>query len=481
LAGAAIIALLAVAGIGFGTVFRTFVRTRSRLHLLLIPVLLTTPAAIALAWKSNGMVYDGVMAFILMSSGIPFLVWWAKSFTTRMELVAATGAFDPGVPAPSSKHQLLGAMGQVIQELARPIVAMEGPDKINEVISGLASKDTFFAHVRISHNGEFLIDEALLENLLISERSKECFLSLVDFLVERNVRAAGTISRLEFESLLQNRLSPVIEANREILIREGLLDRLASGTFSSKVSTGLVELDLHLKGGYPKQSVVLLCGPPSEERGLLADSFMRVGLRHGDLCLYVTSSQPPEVVKRRFGELSRKMLIVDCYTNRIREVPTISRHGNVITTPVEISVVAVAISRGLQKEPRKTKRAVVDILPTYLVFQSVEKLYLDLMGIIDSLRRSGYTAIFSLNPYYIKDEASLSKLQELFDAVIHVERAADENGIIDDVSIRVEKMPGETLGPSVFRIKKPRASDLFTHPLPSRGEQTEHSQAAVEA
>ena len=157
-------------------------------------------------------------------------------------------------------------------------------------------------------------------------------------------------------------------------------------------------------------------------------------------------------------------MIVDCYTSRVEEVSTISRKGNVITSPVEMSVVTVAISRALSKEQKKSKRCAVDILPTYLVFQDVNKIYPDLLEMVDEFRTAGYTAIFSLNPYNIKDEGAISTLQELFDGVIYLERTASVEGMMsDEIVLRIEKMAGEA---TWKRIVKIRRSSLSRTPSP---------------
>jgi KaiC/GvpD/RAD55 family RecA-like ATPase len=266
---------------------------------------------------------------------------------------------------------------------------------------------------------------------------------------------AGRITKKEFEAFLVSRVADILEEHSNLLIQSGFMDRMASGIFSDKTSTGITDLDLFMNGGYPKNTALLLCGPPSDERNLLLNSFVGTGLSKGDPCIYVSSAQPPENIKRQFGALEKNLLIIDCYTNRIQEVDTISREGNVITSPIEISVVSVAISRGLDRETETTKRAVVDILPTYLVFQTVEKLYLDLMEIIDDLRKAGYTTMFSLNPYYIKDEGAISTLEELFDGIMYVERTADSTGMKNEISMRIDKMAGQPLKSNTTRIQKP--------------------------
>ena len=408
-----------------------------------------------LAMQKQMSINDGIIFYILFALAFPILIIWAEEFTRRMEVISSTGDFELGLPVPSQSYQLLGAMGQLIQELGKPIVAVQGPSRINQKLSELAEKEPALNYMKEGIDGSFFIDPQIVPMFQISDSIKETLVILVDFLVQESMSITGRIPKKEFETLLKRRVANIMEKYSDLFINSGLLDRLAGGIFSDKISSGITDFDLSIGGGYPKQSAILLCGPPSDERNLILDSFMGTGLAKGDSCLYVTSAQPPENVQRQFGELSKDLVIVDCYTNRIQEVDTISRVGNVITTPIEMSVVSVAISRALDEEPDKVKRAVVDILPTYLVFQTIEKMYLDLMEIIDDFRKGGYTVIFSLNPYYMKDEGAISTLEEIFDGLIYVERTADSSGMKDEISLRIDKMAGQSLQMSTFKVAKP--------------------------
>lgn len=411
------------------------------------------------ALHQSSSVAVGAIFYLLLSLVFPPLVLWAEEFTRRMEKISRTADFELGLPMPSDSHQVLGAMGQLIQELAKPVVAVQDAKKINQRIADLAATEPTLKHMRIESNGSFWVDPRIVPGFRLSSSVKDTLALLVEFLVQESSGIAGRPAKKDVERMLRDRVDGVLSRHSEVLIRFGLLDRLAGGMFSDRISSGLTDFDLSTAGGYPKSSAILLCGPPSDERNLLLDSFIGTGLARGDSCIYVTSAQPPENVKHQFGELSKGLTIVDCYTNRIREVPTITAEGNVITTPVEISVVSVAISRALNRETDRAKRAVLDILPTYLVFQKMEKLYMDLMEIIDELRKAGYTAIFSLNPYYIKDEGAISTLQELFDGVIQVERTADASGITGEITVRIEKMARQALPRPTFKIGKPGQPD----------------------
>jgi KaiC/GvpD/RAD55 family RecA-like ATPase len=439
-------------------VTRLVVRTRVRFHLLLLVAVSILPGAAAyLSWASISSDPWAVVLIYYSLNLIAFLfvVFWGQEFTRRMERISATADFELGLPMPSRDYQFLGAMGKLVQELAKPIVAVLGTQKINQKILELSQMEPLLRYMEQQTDGSFHIDPRVVPLFHVSDSVKEGFVELVDLLVQENASMAGRISRKELEARLRNRAGRVIREYHDVLIESGLLDRLGGGIFSDQVSSGITDFDIITRGGYPKGSAILLCGPPSDARDLMLDSFLGKGLSKGDPCIYVSSAQPPEMVYGRYRGISDSLIVVDCYTNRIDEVATITRVGNVITSPIELSVVAVAISRGLDKESDAIKRAVVDILPTYLVFQKVDKICFDLIEIINDLRKAGYTVMFSLNPYFIEDKSAISTLEELFDGVIYVERTADASGMKDEVSIRIEKMASIRLPRSTFSMKKP--------------------------
>jgi len=478
------VAMVAISCLGTTQAMLLWRKTKNKLHLLQVPVNVTGALAFGflyIALDESFSVLVGTRFYLLLALVFPPLLLWAEEFTRRMERIASTGGFELGLPVPSESYQFLGAMGQIIQELAKPIVAVQGPTKINQAITELAKTEEVFDYMEEHPDGRFQVDPGIIPIFRPTDSIRNSFVKLADFLVQESALMAGRLPKEDLEGLLKERIGRIVDQHSEMLIRLGLLDRLARGMFSTKVSSGLTDFDLASQGGYPKSSAILLCGPPSDERNLLLDSFIGTGLARGDACVYVTSAQPPENTKRQFGNLSKNLTIVDCYTNRIREVPTITTEGNVITTPVEISVVSVAISRAVNREPDRAKRAVLDILPTYLVFQKMEKLYLDLMEIIDDLRKAGYTAIFSLNPYYIKDEGAVSTLEELFDGVIHVERTVDASGVTDEITIRVEKMARQALPRTTFKIRKPGQVEWQRPQQPTGNLGYAREAAAVEA
>jgi len=58
-----------------------------------------------------------------------------------------------------------------------------------------------------------------------------------------------------------------------------------------RVSTGIPKLDDLLQGGYPKNSIVLVSGPPGSGKTILCFHFIDKGIKQGEKCLYIAVDQ----------------------------------------------------------------------------------------------------------------------------------------------------------------------------------------------
>jgi len=430
---------------------KTVYKTHFRLHLVLVPgtIVMAVPLFWLFAYRSHSdLLVSGAIFFAVHCAGLPFVVAWGESFTKRLKAIAARGDFQMGLPAPSKGYMMLAMFGQLLQDLSKGIIAVEGTEKINTELRRIGQRHPILLHTSFSADGQFKIDEHVVRLMQGGDPQLEGFIQVLDYIVQLNLGYLQKSSPAEIGPILQSKAARTLAKYRELLIQENLLERLADGAFSDRASTGFLDFDRATGGGIAKGTVTLVCAPPSDERETFIRRFLLQGLKQGQKSIYVSSARPPRELLASIGrQHTYNLMIVDCYTNRVAEVPSIVQEGNIVTTPVELSVVKVAISRVTDKSPETPKRAIVDVLPTYLVFTTVEKIYLDLLEIIDDLKKCGYTTVFSLNPYVLSEEKSVLTLEEMFDNVIHVERIPDEERLVSKrkMLIRVDKMAQTTL------------------------------------
>ncbi|MEF8835307.1 MAG: ATPase domain-containing protein, partial [Candidatus Thermoplasmatota archaeon] len=70
---------------------------------------------------------------------------------------------------------------------------------------------------------------------------------------------------------------------------------------STRISTGIEELDKITSGGFIQGSFVLLSGEPGSGKTMLSNSFLGEGLKNGENCIYVTFVEPEEKIME-YGE-----------------------------------------------------------------------------------------------------------------------------------------------------------------------------------
>lgn len=135
--------------------------------------------------------------------------------------------------------------------------------------------------------------------------------------------------------------------------------------------------------------------------------------------------------------------MVDCYTARFKEIPALEMREDAIISPVDPSVVNVAISRGLDSLKNERRRAFVDIVSAYALSSPMEKIYPFMLEMIHLLRRSNCTSLFVFNPLESEGQSGTLVLEELFDCVLRVRRKDDRN---QQTVLDVEKL-GSQLTP----------------------------------
>ncbi len=65
-----------------------------------------------------------------------------------------------------------------------------------------------------------------------------------------------------------------------------------------RVGTGVPGLDENLDGGFPEGSVTLITGGPGSGKTTFCTQFLAEGLRNEESCLYLTTGQSPDEIRR---------------------------------------------------------------------------------------------------------------------------------------------------------------------------------------
>ncbi len=426
---------ITVLAIGVAGFLQSYARTRYPCHLAMLPpvVLVLGSSLILFSGYPDGDPGRAASFLLIQSFGFPFFLYWGEKNRRRMEEIATTGDFDPGFPLPSENHIMISFFGQIYEDLAKPIVAIEGEQKLNSVLDRVSLTNPVLARAHFTKRGELKLDMETILRIGGSRLDPEPLVRFLDGLVEHFASAGNVQHRKDLATALRARCGGTVNRYRDFLIDEGLFFRLAGGLLTDRTSTGLVSLDKALGGGLPNGVAVLVLGSPIGERERMALAFIRAGMRNGDGCLVVSATRSPDQiatdlkVKGMPGELK----LVDCYTARFKEIPALETRGDTIISPVDPSVVNVAISRALDSMGTERKRALVDVLSAYTASSPTEKIYPFMLEMIHLLRSRDCTSLFVFNPPESEGQTGPLIFEELFDCVLKMRKERNEQVVLD--------------------------------------------------
>ena len=413
-----------IMGLGLFLLLYLYLFTGLKRHLLLIP-------APPLVFGSCLFLSDAYAArdvqqiplfFLLQSLGLISVTYWARlSLKSRRE-IASTGEFDPGMEPEergSRETTLFWFLGQAIEDIAKPIVSIRGEFPLNQMVRDLSARYPILSHFKFTRKGEFKLRHPT-DFLEISPKlAVEPLSRLFEQLVREFARTGRIQDREELAGMIQDRCRDTVSKYMDLLVDEGLLYTLAGGVLTNRVPTGIKKIDRLFEGGVVEGQSILVVARPSTHREALVSSFLLEGLTRGEDCLVVSSVRPASQIQDEVGrDLPGRLLVVDCYSGLSDELPAIDDRGEVIVSPVAIEVVDVAIARMTQRFRSRGKRAVVDILTTYLLSNELADLYPFLLSITSTLKKNRCTSMFVLNPSALPEEGQLDLIQETFDTVI---------------------------------------------------------------
>lgn len=462
LAAAGEVLAVTVLAIGLTGFLQFYARTRYWSHLSMLPpvVLVVGSSLILFSGYSSGDPDRAALFLLIQSLGFPFFIYWGERNRRRMEEIATRGDFDPGFPLPSSNHIMVSFFGQMCEDLAKPIVAVEGDQKLNSMLDRVSLRNPILARAHFTSLGELKLDKDTVLRAGEVKLDPEPLVCFLDGLVEHYASTGNLLERKDLAKALRAKCGGTVSKFQDFLIDEGLLHSLAGGLLTDKASTGMRGLDKAFEGGLPQGVAVLLLGNPSDERERITQAFVRAGMRNGDGCLVVSATRSPEQMQAdlQVGGLPGELRLVDCYSARFKEIPALEMREDAIVSPVDPSVVNVAISRGLDSLRSERRRALVDIISAYTLSSPMEKIYPFMLEMIHLLRRSNCTSLFVFNPSESEAQSDTLVLEELFDVVLRMRRSKerDEQVVLDFEKLGLQLAPkAEAPGRSIFMGRPP--------------------------
>ena len=309
-------------------------------------------------------------------------------------------------------------LSQALISTSKPILAME---MIVSTLSDLSVKHPALSRLSITHTGSVSC-QYLTQDLEVND-----IMGSYSIFLNRIYGAYKMLLGNAAEIRVKETFGPIIE-NAEFIMqkRPQIVSSLFGGILSNKASTGTI-IDEILMGGLKRGSSALLIGPPNSLRDIFSSSFALQGLLGGEECLYVTSLKSPQEIRQRFSpfvdDALTQLHIVDCHSFLTDEIPKISflEKENVTQCP-NFELADHAVSEVLNKKGARRGRAIIDILPTWLILsrsRGMTSIVVAISKMIAELDKRGFVSVIILNFSTLEEQEELI-LAELVTTKIHL-------------------------------------------------------------
>jgi len=219
------------------------------------------------------------------------------------------------------------------------------------------------------------------------------------------------------------------------------------------VKTGYEDLDSLLLGGIPKTYTVILTSPSCDEKDLLIEKFLKVGINEHQITLYITIDAKAAVTLAEKFPSNFYLLICNPEADSI-----IRSQSNVLKLKgvenlTNLDIALTSFFRKLGKTPKKTRRACIEIVSDALLQHHAVSTRRWLTALIPKFRSREFTTIAVMNPH-MHSPQEVQAILDLFQGEIHIYTKKTEKGL--KRFLRIEKMYNQEYKQAEILLKKER-------------------------
>lgn len=219
------------------------------------------------------------------------------------------------------------------------------------------------------------------------------------------------------------------------------------------LTTGFEDLDNMLFGGLPENHTVLLTAPSCDERDILIERFLEIGVEGGEKTFYVT------IDARGAGNLAEdyqsNFYLFLCNPEAdviIQASPNIVKLRGVESL-TEIDIALTSAFRELTKRRKRPRRACIEILSDVLLQHHAVSTRRWLTALLPKFRANGFTTLATMNPH-MHSSQEVQAMLDLFQGEIHIYKRKTEKGLRH--FLRIEKMHNQRYIERELALKKER-------------------------
>lgn len=204
--------------------------------------------------------------------------------------------------------------------------------------------------------------------------------------------------RREGSLLVKPRIVYLGRSDREFFLEPEYVTVNVAADVTRRVSTGFEDLDKLLLGGMPETYSVILTAPSCDERDLLTSRFVAEGIEQEEVAFYITIDA--NMLKHHIGSIQPNLHV---FVFNPQADSLVADHPNVVKLKsidnlTDITITLTSAFRRMNRLPKTTKRAYVEILSDVLLQHGAVRTRKWLTGILATLKSGGFTSLMMLNP-----------------------------------------------------------------------------------
>jgi KaiC/GvpD/RAD55 family RecA-like ATPase len=202
-----------------------------------------------------------------------------------------------------------------------------------------------------------------------------------------------------------------------------------------RLSTGSIDLDNLLLGGIPETYSVVLTSPSRNANEILFKNFLEAGLRGDQMGLYITADAC--AVKTLIKDYQSKFYVLIC-SPRAKSTTECLPNVFELTRVENLTDIDILLTKTLRKFDASDgclKRFCIDIVSDVLLQHDTVITQKWLNGLIQDLKRKGFTTLALINPLMHPQE-KVQGLLGLFDGEIQGCEKETTKGVKQYVQIR---------------------------------------------
>jgi flagellar protein FlaH len=229
-----------------------------------------------------------------------------------------------------------------------------------------------------------------------------------------------------------------------------------------RISTGIDDLDVKLKGGYPKNREILITGDSGTGKTIFGIHFIHRSCTEGKKCILIATEEKPDDILQQAKILeldlsgylnSNQLLIERVFESRAQKSEQVSKYG-FAAEGLEIYLPTIA-----NIIPKGTDIVVIDNIGVFTIYSTVQDFRAQFDSLIYFLSEKGCTTMF------VMDDTAHNMTNQIADYSVYgiVRLMVKENPYTGNMEryISIPKMRSTDILPNLMRFEiKPNGITL---------------------